>query len=107
MTKAGGFKGGDTVERPDDMAIDNTKDPALYRAEHYGMDSFTYTLPNGKYVVKLHFAETFHGISGPGQRVFSFKVQDKEFKDFDLWKQAGGHQPPISKLSPSTLPTAN
>ena len=92
VTKAGGFKGGDTVERPDDMPIDNTKDPALYRAEHYGMDSFTYTLPNGKYVVKLHFAETFHGISGPGQRVFSFKVQDKEFKDFDLWKQAGGHQ---------------
>jgi enterochelin esterase-like enzyme len=54
------------------------------------MDSFTWPVPNGKYVVKLHFAETFEGITGPGQRVFSFDVQGKEFKDFDPWVKAGG-----------------
>ena len=54
------------------------------------MDSFSQKLPNGKYLVKLYFAETFEGINGPGQRVFSYKVQDKEFKDFDIWVKAGG-----------------
>jgi len=84
-----GFEGGDVIERPD-VEIANTKDPVIYRAEHYSMDSFSWPLPNGKYQVKLHFAETFDGITGPGERVFSFKVQDQEFKDFDVWKKAGG-----------------
>ncbi|HZZ28255.1 MAG TPA: malectin [Pirellulales bacterium] len=91
-TKEGGFEEGDTIDRPDEMEIKNTKDPALYRSEHYSMKSFWYKVPNGKYVIKLHFAETFDGIGGPGDRVFSFKVQDKEFKDFDVWKKAGGPQ---------------
>jgi hypothetical protein len=47
-------------------------------------------VPNGKYVVKLHFAETFDGITAPGERVFAFNVQGQEFNDFDVWKKAGG-----------------
>jgi len=84
-----GFEGGQTIERPD-IQIANTKSPDLYRAEHYSMDSFSWPVPNGKYTVKLHFAETFEGITGPGERVFSFNVQGKEFKDFDVWVKAGG-----------------
>jgi enterochelin esterase-like enzyme len=84
-----GFEGGQTIERPD-IQISNTKSPDLYRAEHYSMDSFSWPVPNGKYLVKLHFAETFEGITGPGMRVFSFSVQGKEFKDFDVWVKAGG-----------------
>ena len=84
-----GFEGGQTIERPD-IQIANTKSPDLYRAERYSMDSFSWPVPNGKYVVKLHFAETFEGITGPGERVFSFNVQGKEFKDFDPWVKAGG-----------------
>jgi enterochelin esterase-like enzyme len=84
-----GFEGGQTIERPD-IQIANTKSPDLYRAEHYSMDSFSWPVPNGKYLVKLHFAETFDGINGPGDRVFSFNVQGKEFKDFDVWVKAGG-----------------
>jgi alcohol dehydrogenase (cytochrome c) len=53
------------------------------------MESFSWPVPNGKYVVKLHFAETFEGITGPGQRVFSFNVQGQEFKDFDVWDKPG------------------
>jgi hypothetical protein len=85
-----GFLGGEVSDRPDDMEIANTKDPALYRSEHFSMDSFACKLPNGKYVVKLHFAETFEGIEGPGQRVFSFNVEGHAFKDFDVWTKAGG-----------------
>ena len=84
-----GFEGGETVERPD-IQIANTKSPDLYRAERYSMNSFSWPVPNGKYVVKLHFAETFEGITGPGERVFSFNVQGREFKDFDVWVKAGG-----------------
>ena len=41
-------------------------------------------------VAKLFFAETYEGISGAGQRVFSFNVQGKDFKDFDIFAKAGG-----------------
>ena len=84
-----GFEGGDTAERPD-LAIANTKDQTLYQSEHYSMNSFACKLANGKYLARLHFAETYDGITGPGQRVFSFNVQGHEFKDFDVWVKAGG-----------------
>jgi hypothetical protein len=87
-----GFADGDTADRPADLQIANTKDPALYRTERYGMSSFSYPVPNGKYTVKLHFAETYDGISGPGGRVFSFNVEGLEFKDYDVWVKAGGLQ---------------
>ncbi len=58
--------------------------------EHYSMDSFSCKLANGKYLAKLYFAETFEGITGPGQRVFSYSVQGHEFKDFDIWAKTGG-----------------
>jgi len=85
-----GFDGGDVIERDTGTSIANTKDPGLFLSEHYGMDSFSCNVPNGKYVARLYFAETFDGITGTGQRVFSFKVQGHEFKDFDVWAKAGG-----------------
>ncbi|HLP78053.1 MAG TPA: malectin, partial [Candidatus Paceibacterota bacterium] len=84
-----GFEGGDVAERPD-LTIANTKDQDIYRSEHYSMESFSCDVPNGKYLAKLHFAETFEGITGPGERVFSFNVLGREFKDFDIWAKAGG-----------------
>lgn len=87
-----GFEGGDIISRSDDMKIDNTDDPALYRSEHYSMDSFSRELPNGKYKVRLHFAETFDEVTGPGGRVFSFNIGGKDFLDFDVAEKAGGVQ---------------
>ncbi len=84
-----GFEGGEMVERPD-AEIANTKDPVIYRAEHFSMEGFSWPLANGKYQVKLHFCETYEGITGPGERVFSINVQGQELKDFDVWKKAGG-----------------
>lgn len=71
-------------------AVAGTDDPTLYVSEHWGMAGFNQKLPNGKYTVNLHFAETYQGITGAGQRVFSFTVQGLEFKDFDIWQKAGG-----------------
>src|SRR5436309_408306 len=70
--------------------VTGTKDPNLFVSEHWGMTAFSQKVPNGKYVAKLYFAETYQGITGPGQRVFSFKVHRHEFKDFDIWVKAGG-----------------
>jgi endoglucanase len=83
-----GFKDGETIERPD-LPIAKTKTPSVYRAERYSMTAFSEAVPNGKYNVKLHFAETYDGITGPGQRVFSFNVEGKNFKDFDVWVASG------------------
>ena len=85
-----GFDGGDVVERDAGTAIANTKDAGLYLSEHYSMNSFSKSVPNGKYIAKLHFAETYDGITGPGERVFSFTVQGHEFKNFDVFAKAGG-----------------
>ena len=87
-----GFADGESAERSDNLAIANTKDPMLYRTERYGMTSFSYPVPNGKYIVKLHFAETYDAITGPGRRIFTFIVEGHEFKDFDVWDKAGGAQ---------------
>jgi len=94
-----GFEGGDVAERPE-LQVGNTKSPSLYRSEHYSMESFSWPVPNGKYVVKLHFAETYDGVTAPGERVFSFNVQGKEFKNFDVLAKAGGH----SKAYVETVP---
>ena len=87
-----GFTGGEVSDRGNDLAIANTKDPALYRTERYSMTAFSRPLPNGKYLVKLHFAETYEGVSAAGGRVFSFNVEGQEIKDFDVFAKAGGGQ---------------
>ena len=85
------FAGGETIARPD-LAIANTPEPELYQSERYGATSFSYPVPDGRYQVKLHFAETYGSIMGPNQRVFTFVVEGHEFRDFDVWAEAGGAQ---------------
>lgn len=84
-----GFADGNTYE-VEDAQIANTTDPEIFRTERYGMTSYRFGVPNGKYTVKLLFAEVYSGITGPGDRVFSFNIQGHEFKNFDIWVKAGG-----------------
>lgn len=83
-----GRPGGRTGGSP--SRISGTMDPGLFTSEHFSMRAFSCKIPNGKYLAKLYFAETYEGITGPGQRVFSYTVQGREFKDFDIWVKAGG-----------------
>lgn len=84
----------ETSDRPADGAprVTGTEDPGLFLSEHWGMTAFSHKLPNGKYLAKLYFAETYSGIRGEGERVFTLNVQGKEFADFDIWEKAGGFQ---------------
>jgi endoglucanase len=83
-----GFDGGKTVDRGK-LDIAGTTVPDIYRTEHYAMKAFAQAVPNGAYMVKLHFAETFAKITAKGQRVFSVKVEDQEVKDLDVVAKAG------------------
>jgi hypothetical protein len=87
-----GFKDGETVERDAKLAIAGTDVPAIYRTERYGMAAFSVPVPSGKYVVKLHFAETSGAITAAGDRVFAINVEGKELKDFDVIKKAGAKE---------------
>jgi enterochelin esterase-like enzyme len=88
---------GSTMDRTG-IGVTGSDIAPIYETERYSMDSYKFTVPNGKYTVRLHFAETFEGITGPGQRVFSVSVQGKEvLKDFDPFKEAGGALKPVVK----------
>ncbi len=90
-SESGGAPGGSGGSGADSTtAVTGTKDPSLFQSEHFGMSAFSYKVPDGNYLAKLYFAETYSGITGVGQRVFSFNVQGREFKDFDIWVKAGG-----------------
>ncbi len=97
-----GFKGGEILDRGP-IQVANTNLQGVYRTEHYSMENFTQALPNGNYTIKLHFAETFDGISGKGDRVFSFKVQDKEVRDFDVYAESGGFERALVKTFDVTV----
>jgi hypothetical protein len=86
------FADGETATRDDSLAIAGTTDPAMFHSERYGMTSFTDKLPNGKYKVKLYFADTYEGITGAGQRVFSYNVQGQAVKDFDIFAKVGSNK---------------
>ncbi len=82
---------GMTVERTEEFEVPNVAFPQIFRTERYSMSAYEFNLPNGRYTVRLHFAECFTGITGVGQRVYSFAVQgQKPEKDFDIFKEAGG-----------------
>jgi zona occludens toxin (predicted ATPase) len=85
-----GFADGETVERPDIQVANAGADEAIYHSEHYSMSAFSQPVPNGKYTVKLRFAETYEGVTDKGQRVFTVNVQGQDFKDLDVFDKAGG-----------------
>jgi len=86
-----------TVDRGD-LGIAGTDAPKIYETERYSLEGYKFTVPNGKYTVRLHFAETYDGITAEGERIFSVTVNDQTvLKDFDPFKEAGGYQKPAVK----------
>lgn len=85
-----GAVGGEAVDRPT-LKIAGTKRPELYLTERWGMSAYQFTVPNGTYLVRLHFAETYEKLTKAGERIFSVKVNGQVvLKDLDVLKEAGG-----------------
>ena len=83
-----GFDGGAAVVNPE-LKVTGTTEPGLYCAERYSMNSYTFKVPNGTYLVKLHFSECYENNKGPNDRIFTFDVQGQTVKDFSPWLKAG------------------
>jgi len=93
--KQWGAVDGMTVDRGD-LDIGGTNSPKIYQTERYSMTAYKFIVPNSKYIVRLHFAETYEGITGEGQRVFSVTINGKTvLENFDVRKEGGGSHKPV------------
>lgn len=88
-----GFNSGSTSNYPN--LISGTEEDALYQTLRYD-DSpsspldYAFTVPNGQYQVKLHFAETWSGITASGQRVFDVLLEGQLALDnLDVYSLVG------------------
>ncbi len=80
-----------------ELDMTGTDAPEIYETERYSVEAYEFIVPNGKYTVRLHFAENYEGITGVGQRVFSVTINAKTvLEDFDPFK-VGGFGKPIVK----------
>jgi hypothetical protein len=99
-----GFIGGRTVDRGP-IPIANTKSPDLYRTEHFLIERIDLPVPDGRYTVRLHFAETYDRITAPGQRIFSIRIDGiapadaPALQNIDIFKQAGGPRKALVKTA--------
>ena len=91
-----GFKGGGTALRSG-IVITGTQSPGIYLTERCCMNSFSYPVPNGNYEVKLHFAETYQGVTAPGMRVFSLDIDGVQINDLDIFAETGGRNRALIK----------
>jgi hypothetical protein len=65
-------------------AIGETEDEPLYQSHRYAMNTYTFTVPPGRYEVVLHFAEIFPFLR-VGDRVFSVTIAGQTFMHrFDM-----------------------
>ncbi len=84
--------GSDIVDRGA-IAIAGTTDDRIYQTERYAISDYALLLANGLYTVNLHFAETYAGTTGAGQRIFTASAQGAipaGWRDIDIFAQAGG-----------------
>ncbi len=89
---------GDMVDRGWSARIQGTKEPRIYQTEHWGVERFVAEVPDGRYTVILHFAETWDGIDKEGPRVFDIKIEDRDvLNGFDILKEAGAMYTAVTK----------
>ncbi len=92
--------------------IEGTPEPGLYEGERYG--NFDYAIPvaQGNYSVTLYFSERYFGAGNPagggiGSRLFDVYCNGSTLlKDFDVLKQAGGPNRPLSEVFHGLRPNA-
>jgi Malectin domain len=95
--KEWGATEGLTIDRGE-LAITGVPAPKVYETERYSMTAYEFTVPEGTYTVRLHFAETFDGITAAGERIFNVSINDNVvLKDLDVYKEGGGLNKPVVK----------
>lgn len=71
--------------------LDNPHEP-IARSARSGFAAYRFTVPNGSYLLHLHFAEIAPGVHGPGLRRFTLLAEGQPLLvDFDVAKTFGLH----------------
>jgi YVTN family beta-propeller protein len=89
------YNTGNTISWPSNTPITGTSDPALYRTERWdaagGQElGYTFNVPNGTYMVRLHFAENYDALWAVGSRVFDVNINGTLALDnIDVFAEAG------------------
>jgi chitodextrinase len=102
-----GYSGGAVATST--TTVTGTTDPTLYKTERYTSSTttpLTYTaaVPNGNYIVRLYFAETYAKTQATGARVFDVDIQSvRAFEDVDIFAQAGGANKALMLEKPTTV----
>ena len=82
-----GFSGGTASTGVFDVA--NTADDKLYSTRRWGNFSYSLSVPNGTYRVRLHFADPLYTTAG--KRKFDVFAEGKQLlNDFDVAANGGG-----------------
>jgi len=89
-----GYVGGNIFITPDQIA--NTGDDPLYQSERWFESlSYRFDVPNGLYLVILHFAEIYY--NSPGIRVFDVSLEGNPvIKNYDIYAEQG-HDVAVTK----------
>jgi Malectin domain len=103
-------RGGQLLLR-NEVAV-RAEDQGLYLGERYGNLTYVIPVPQGRYAVTLHFAETWWGPNKPagggvGSRLFDILCNGVALvRNFDLYKEAGGSDRPLTRTFHNLEPSA-
>ena len=81
------FDGGQIISNP--VKVHSVNNPWLYRKARLDARSYSFSLPDGKYLVVLHFVETDSSAS-IGSRVFDFTAGNNNWQNFDIYNLSSG-----------------
>jgi chitodextrinase len=95
-----GYNGGHTHK--ESTGIAGTSDDVLYRSHRWDPKKspeleYSFSIPNGDYLVKLHFAEIYSGTFGVGLRKFGIMIEGAVVeKSLDVFAEVGADTALIS-----------
>jgi hypothetical protein len=81
----------------------------LFQCEHWDMPTgaelaYSFTVPNGQYLVNLFFANAYSGTTAPGDRLFDISVEGQMvYGNFDQVAAAGGNATAIVRSAVASV----
>lgn len=98
-----GYDGGTLVARAKTEVQGTELDP-VYLTERYSLKAYRFAVPDARYTVRLHFAETYERITAAGQRVYMVSVEGEPvLADFDPFQEAGAQFTAVVKECTATV----
>ncbi|MBD3287344.1 hypothetical protein GF337_00935 [candidate division KSB1 bacterium] len=81
-----GYLGGQTSTTNDPIA--RTDHDPLFNSERYGLQAYQFHVPNGKYQVRLLFADIY--FTGPNERLMNVDIEgERKITDLDIYEEVG------------------